>query len=87
MLFLIDYENVGNAGMRGSSYLNAMDHVIVFYQFHCFFRSNNFHRVSSFLPLVCFFVLLKHRTGFDPGHYKLGFNLLDDKGQKFVFAY
>ena len=31
MLFLIDYENVGNAGMRGSSYLNAMDHVIVFY--------------------------------------------------------
>lgn len=31
MLFLIDYENVGNAGMRGCSLLNAQDHVIVFY--------------------------------------------------------
>ena len=31
MLFLIDYENVGNAGMKGSDYLNAQDHVIVFY--------------------------------------------------------
>ena len=31
MLFLIDYENVGNAGMKGSDYLNARDHVIVFY--------------------------------------------------------
>ena len=31
MLFLVDYENVGNAGMKGSSYLNAKDHIIVFY--------------------------------------------------------
>jgi len=31
MLFLIDYENVGNAGMKGSNYLQANDHVIVFY--------------------------------------------------------
>lgn len=31
MLFLVDYENVGNAGMKGSSYLNATDHIIVFY--------------------------------------------------------
>ncbi|MBD5505734.1 MAG: NYN domain-containing protein [Lachnospiraceae bacterium] len=31
MLFLIDYENVGNAGMRGCNYLNTQDHVIVFY--------------------------------------------------------
>ena len=31
MLFLVDYENVGNVGMKGSSYLNTMDHVIVFY--------------------------------------------------------
>ena len=31
MLFLVDYENVGNAGMKGSGYLNAMDHIIVFY--------------------------------------------------------
>lgn len=31
MLFLVDYENVGNAGMRGSSYLNANDRVIIFY--------------------------------------------------------
>lgn len=31
MLFLIDYENVGNAGMRGCDYLNTQDHVIVFY--------------------------------------------------------
>lgn len=31
MLFLIDYENVGNAGMKGCNSLNAQDHVIVFY--------------------------------------------------------
>ena len=31
MLFMIDYENVGNAGMRGCNYLNTQDHVIVFY--------------------------------------------------------
>ncbi|MBD5516519.1 MAG: NYN domain-containing protein [Lachnospiraceae bacterium] len=31
MLFLIDYENVGNAGMKGSDCLNTQDHVIVFY--------------------------------------------------------
>lgn len=31
MLFLIDYENVGNAGMRGCGLLNAWDHVIIFY--------------------------------------------------------
>ncbi len=31
MLFLIDYENVGNAGMKGCEYLDAGDHVIIFY--------------------------------------------------------
>ena len=31
MLFLIDYENVGNAGMKGCEYLTDRDHVIVFY--------------------------------------------------------
>lgn len=31
MLFLIDYENVGNAGMRGCHYLNESDFVIIFY--------------------------------------------------------
>ncbi len=31
MLFLIDYENVGNAGMKGCHYLNASDHIIIFY--------------------------------------------------------
>ena len=31
MLFLIDYENVGNAGMKGCDYLDAQDHLIVFY--------------------------------------------------------
>lgn len=31
MLFLIDFENVGNAGMKGCDYLDARDHVIVFY--------------------------------------------------------
>lgn len=31
MLFLIDYENVGNAGMKGCPYLNASDEVIIFY--------------------------------------------------------
>lgn len=31
MLFLIDYENVGNTGMKGCHYLNASDYVIVFY--------------------------------------------------------
>lgn len=31
MYFLIDYENVKNAGMRGTEYLLPGDHVIVFY--------------------------------------------------------
>ena len=31
MLFLIDYENVGRTGMRGCEYLDAQDHVIIFY--------------------------------------------------------
>lgn len=31
MLFLIDYENVGNMGMKGCHYLNESDYVIVFY--------------------------------------------------------
>ncbi len=31
MLFLIDYENVRNAGMRGAKYLQPSDYVIVFY--------------------------------------------------------
>lgn len=31
MLFLIDYENVGNAGMRGCACLNEQDHVVIFY--------------------------------------------------------
>ena len=31
MLFLIDYENVGNAGMKGCDCLNEQDHVIVFF--------------------------------------------------------
>lgn len=31
MLFLIDYENVGNAGMKGCDFLDEQDHVIVFY--------------------------------------------------------
>ncbi len=31
MLFLIDYENVSKAGMRGSSYLESGDHIIIFY--------------------------------------------------------
>lgn len=31
MLFLIDYENVGNAGMKGYDYLDMQDHVVVFY--------------------------------------------------------
>jgi len=31
MLFLIDYENVGNAGMRGCEYLDDKDRVIIFY--------------------------------------------------------
>lgn len=31
MLFLIDFENVGNAGMKGYGYLDARDHVIIFY--------------------------------------------------------
>jgi len=31
MYFLIDFENVKNAGMRGSEYLLPTDHVIVFY--------------------------------------------------------
>lgn len=31
MLFLIDFENVGNAGMKGSDYLDERDDVIIFY--------------------------------------------------------
>lgn len=31
MYFLIDYENVKNAGMQGTEYLRPSDHVIVFY--------------------------------------------------------
>lgn len=31
MLFLVDYENVGNMGMKGCHYLNPSDHMIVFY--------------------------------------------------------
>ena len=31
MLFLIDFENVRNAGMRGCEFLQASDWVIVFY--------------------------------------------------------
>lgn len=31
MLFLVDYENVGNGGMKGCDYLNARDHMIIFY--------------------------------------------------------
>ncbi len=31
MLFLVDYENVGNAGMRGCHYLNGLDYLVVFY--------------------------------------------------------
>ena len=31
MLFLIDYENVGIAGMKGCDYLDGQDHVIIFY--------------------------------------------------------
>ena len=31
MLFLIDYENVRNAGMRGCEFLQPSDWVIVFY--------------------------------------------------------
>ena len=31
MLFLIDYENVGNTGMKGCHYLNMSDYVIIFY--------------------------------------------------------
>lgn len=31
MLFLVDYENVGNTGMKGCHYLNETDQVIVFY--------------------------------------------------------
>lgn len=31
MLFLIDYENVGNIGMKGHEYLDAGDYVVLFY--------------------------------------------------------
>ncbi len=31
MLFLIDFENVGVAGLRGCEYLNKQDHIILFY--------------------------------------------------------
>lgn len=31
MLFLIDYENVGNAGMKGCDYLDTADRLIIFY--------------------------------------------------------
>lgn len=31
MLFLVDYENVSKAGMRGCDYLEQQDHMIIFY--------------------------------------------------------
>ncbi len=31
MLFLVDYENVGNMGMKGCHYLDKSDYLIVFY--------------------------------------------------------
>lgn len=31
MLFLVDYENVGRAGLRGCEYLDEQDHVVLFY--------------------------------------------------------
>ena len=31
MLFLVDYENVGNTGMKGCYYLNESDTIIIFY--------------------------------------------------------
>lgn len=31
MLFLVDYENVGNTGMRGGHYLNESDSVIIIF--------------------------------------------------------
>lgn len=31
MLFLVDYENVGNMGMKGCHYLDKSDHIIIFY--------------------------------------------------------
>ena len=31
MLFLVDYENVGNMGMKGSHYLDATDYIVIFY--------------------------------------------------------
>lgn len=31
MLFLVDYENVGKAGMKGCDYLEPQDYVIIFY--------------------------------------------------------
>lgn len=31
MLFLVDYENIGNMGMKGCCYLNESDHVVIFY--------------------------------------------------------
>lgn len=31
MLFLIDYENTGNAGLKGCGFLDANDHIILFY--------------------------------------------------------
>lgn len=31
MLFLVDYENVGNMGMKGCHYLEASDYMVIFY--------------------------------------------------------
>ena len=31
MIFLIDYENVNNAGMRGTQYLEPSDTLIIFF--------------------------------------------------------
>ena len=31
MLFLVDYENVGNTGLRGYHYLDTTDQIVVFY--------------------------------------------------------
>ena len=31
MLFLVDYENVSKAGMKGSSFLDERDQIVIFY--------------------------------------------------------
>lgn len=67
MLFLIDYENVGNTGMKGCDYLNASDHIIVFYS------EAKMHMERRFLDCIarseCTFEVCKL--------YKRGKNALD----------